>query len=391
MFRVASAVPMMGLWLNGMAAILAGVGFLWGPGALTSCAVLSSLWELFLVRSGYAAQPLAGSWVAFGLLSILFWIRWNHTQKEHAGLEQRIHRLKESVVQLQGEWQQRKRMLQEQEEAIQKILGLYDLSKRFLATLDMEEGLRVLGEFLGTWIPQMNDPERAEYLERLRLQMGQREGVMHNLVEAPAAVEAHPNLRERWGIVRGQLTLGLQRISLYTQVQESALHDGLTGLLGRRHFRQRFEEEVERARRRGTQLAFLMVDIDDFKKVNDSYGHLVGDVVLRDISAIIQHSVREMDLVGRYGGEEFSVALPEATRELGVQIADRIRQAIERTVIQAYDERIQVTVSVGVAFLPEDAASADKLIERADQAMYEAKRAGRNRVISADQLKESSG
>ena len=344
-----------------------------------------------MLRVASSTQPLAGYSIAFGLLLILFWNRWNQVQKEHAGLEQRIHRLKESVVQLQSEWQQRKRALHDQEEAIQKILGLYDLSKRFLATLDMEEGLRVLGEFLGTWIPQMNDQERAEYLERLRLQMGQREEAMHNLVEAPAAVEAHPNLRERWSIVRGQLTLGLQRISLYTQVQESALHDGLTGLLGRRHFRQRFEEEVERARRRGTRLAFLMVDIDDFKKVNDNYGHLVGDVVLRDISAIMQHSVREMDMVGRYGGEEFSVALPEATRELGVQIADRIRQTIERKTIQAYDERIQVTVSVGVAFLPEDAASAEKLIERADQAMYEAKRAGRNRVISADQLKEGAG
>ncbi len=343
-----------------------------------------------MLRLASSAQPLAGFWIAFGLLLILFWNRWNQVQKEHAGLEQRLRRLKESVVQLQAEWQQRKQTLQEREEAIQKILGLYDLSKRFLATLDMEEGLRVLGEFLGTWIPQMNDQERAEYLERLRLQMGQREGAMHNLVEAPAAVEEHPNLRERWGIVRGQLTLGLQRISLYTQVQESALHDGLTGLLGRRHFRQRFEEEVERAIRRGTQLAFLMVDIDDFKRVNDTYGHLVGDVVLREVAAIIQHSVREMDLVGRYGGEEFSVVLPEAALELGVQIAERIRQVIERTAIQAYDERVTVTVSVGAAFLPEDAASADKLIERADQAMYEAKRAGRNRVISANQFKEET-
>ncbi len=352
-----------------------------------ACAVLSSLWGALLLSSGCPADQLVGPWMVFGLIPSLFWSRWNHLQRENSGLERRLQDLKEELGQLHKERQQQKQTFQGQEEAIQKILGLYDLSKRFLATLDLEEGLRVLGEFLGTWIPQMSEQERAEYLQHLRLRLGQPEGSMRHLVEAPSAVEANPLLRERWSIVRGQLTLGLQRISLYTQVQESALHDGLTGLLGRRHFRQRFEEEVERTGRRSTHMAFLMVDIDDFKKVNDTYGHLVGDIVLREVAEMIQHSVREMDMVGRYGGEEFSVVLPEATRELGVQIADRIRQAIERTAIQAYDEKIAVTVSIGVAFMPEDASTAEKLIELADQAMYEAKRTGRNRVVSSDRIK----
>jgi len=167
-------------------------------------------------------------------------------------------------------------------------------------------------------------------------------------------------------------------------VQESATHDGLTGVLVRRTFLERFREEVERALARSAPMVFLMVDLDHFKQVNDTYGHLVGDVVLREIAALIRGSVREMDLVGRVGGEEFGVVLPEAGMDLGTQIAERIRRTIEAAPIRAYDEEIHITVSVGVALCPGQARNPGELIEKADQAMYQAKGMGRNRTVSAE-------
>ena len=181
----------------------------------------------------------------------------------------------------------------------------------------------------------------------------------------------------------GQLALGLQRIALYRRIQNSATHDGLTGLLTRRSFLERLTEETERTLRRSDSAAFLMVDLDRFKLVNDTYGHLVGDVVLREVSRIIRRSVREVDVVGRYGGEEFGVLLPGANEPLGLQIAERVRRAIAICLIRAYDETVRITVSVGIALCPQHAAAAEQLVEQADQAMYQAKFLGRDRVVLA--------
>jgi diguanylate cyclase (GGDEF)-like protein len=161
-----------------------------------------------------------------------------------------------------------------------------------------------------------------------------------------------------------------------------ATTDGLTGLLVRRHFRAMMTREVQRARRFRRPLSIIMLDIDDFKQVNDRYGHPVGDHVLRVLSRIIRaRGARDHDLVSRYGGEEFVIGSLEADKRIAVAIAERLRQSVEQQKISGSKQSgLRVTISLGVASFPDDAESLDELIENADRALYHAKRSGKNHV-----------
>ena len=370
-------------WISGMTLPLVGAGFFWGPRG----AFLISLGSVFacvglVLRGGVALAWFAGPLMVFSLFPVILWSKSAHLRTQTTISQNHLTEIKNRVEHLQEEIKDQRTALHSQEQAISEISDLYGLSKQFLATLDWEQALRITEEALEKALPQMSEQQRTLYLKKVRSQIEGGELSMESLVsELPAGCVGLDSW-DHGGIIIGQLALGLKRVSLYRQVQESALHDGLTGLLVRRHFYERFGEEVARATRRGTSLVFLMVDLDHFKRINDSYGHLVGDLVLREVARLIQSSVREVDLVGRYGGEEFGVVLPEASRPLGIQIAGRIREAVSRVPIQAYDEKVQITVSIGVALYPEDAANADLLIEQADQAMYEAKDQGRNRIVT---------
>ncbi len=182
------------------------------------------------------------------------------------------------------------------------------------------------------------------------------------------------------GLVAHQLALQLSRISLYEEVEALAVTDALTGLFVRSYFLQRAEEELRRSRRHGLACTLLMMDLDRFKQKNDTYGHLVGDVVLKDVSALLQRNLREIDLLARFGGEEFIMLLTETDVEQALPIAQRLRQIVEVHPIRAYDELLTQTISIGLAGFPQDAQALPQLIDRADQALYAAKRAGRNRV-----------
>ena len=178
----------------------------------------------------------------------------------------------------------------------------------------------------------------------------------------------------------------LQRVRLYDRIQKLAITDGLTGVYVRPHLIERLEGEMDRSKRFGLKLSFLMIDIDYFKHFNDEYGHLVGDVVLRQVAQTIKKSIREVDFVGRYGGEEFGVGLIETDAGTAFLVAERIRRAVSEKVFSAYEENLTVNVSIGCATLFSAHGNVMALVDNADAAMYQAKRLGRNRVCVVEYL-----
>lgn len=160
-----------------------------------------------------------------------------------------------------------------------------------------------------------------------------------------------------------------------------AITDELTGLYTQRHFRHTIEKKFDLFERYGEKLALLMIDIDNFKKINDTFGHPAGDRVLKDISQCILHSTRDQDFNFRYGGEEFAVILPSTDSGAGRVVAERIRELIEVNTFTAGDGKLKMTVSIGVASCPENAGTIRDLVMEADKSLYEAKRTGKNRVV----------
>jgi diguanylate cyclase (GGDEF)-like protein len=160
------------------------------------------------------------------------------------------------------------------------------------------------------------------------------------------------------------------------------MRDSLTGLLNHSALKEHLGHEVARARRNKLPLAVAMVDIDFFKHVNDSYGHPVGDKVIRALSRLLQQRLRRADIIGRYGGEEFAVVMPGSTAAAAAAVLDQVRSAFAGIRHYAGHQEFTVTLSAGVAQL-DDAANADALLARADEALYQAKHGGRNRVVPA--------
>jgi diguanylate cyclase (GGDEF)-like protein len=183
----------------------------------------------------------------------------------------------------------------------------------------------------------------------------------------------------------GQVASSIENIALHEMVSEQAVTDELTGLSNQRRFRELIAKEDERARRFGHDLSLIMLDIDDFKQVNDTHGHLQGDEVLRMVGRVLDEVSRGVDEPARYGGEEFAVALPETGLAGAVELAERIRSRIESEGVPGVDgaASLHVTASIGAATMPVSADGAQSLIAAADMALYEAKRAGKNRVVTA--------
>ena len=159
--------------------------------------------------------------------------------------------------------------------------------------------------------------------------------------------------------------------------------DGLSGLPTRAYWEEVVRTEFDRYRRHQRDVCLVMIDIDDFKRVNDSFGHLCGDEVIRNISRILREAVRGKDTLGRYGGEEFAIVLPETTLEAAHVVAERIRTSVEATVLEGKN-RVRATVSLGLASATPEMKHYGEWIERADRSLYRAKLAGRNRTIVDD-------
>jgi diguanylate cyclase (GGDEF)-like protein len=164
--------------------------------------------------------------------------------------------------------------------------------------------------------------------------------------------------------------------------------DSLTGLYNHARTKEQLELEIQKAKRRGSEVIFAMIDVDYFKKVNDTYGHPIGDRVLKNLARLLVQSLRKSDIVGRYGGEEFAIILPDTSLEKGQQVMERLRQSFSELYHHAEGQEFNCTFSCGIAAYPEHDNSYNLNIE-ADAALYKAKHQGRNRVVSS--LNESSG
>ena len=162
--------------------------------------------------------------------------------------------------------------------------------------------------------------------------------------------------------------------------------DSLMGIHNRRYLDLRLAEEIERSHRYNFQLCMLLLDLDHFKKVNDTYGHYIGDLVLKNLGHLLLKNIRKTDIIARYGGEEIAVIAPHTSVPTAVDLAERLRQVVEKSVLVPTDEQknrqeVTLTISIGIAGLDRQIVDKQSLIERTDEALYKAKQKGRNRVV----------
>jgi diguanylate cyclase (GGDEF)-like protein len=193
--------------------------------------------------------------------------------------------------------------------------------------------------------------------------------------------------RELFAYLTNQAAISIENVDLHETIQRQAVTDELTGLFNHRRFQEVMAAEVERTRRFGQELGLIMLDIDNFKRVNDTYGHLQGDLVLREVARVLRESSREIDEPARYGGEEMAVALPQTGLQGAYEFAERVRQRIEELQLPLLEGEgtLRVTASFGAASLPHSAkVDKDALVAAADAALYRAKRSGKNRTVKAE-------
>lgn len=186
--------------------------------------------------------------------------------------------------------------------------------------------------------------------------------------------------------VAAQVASGVTNARLYARVQRQATTDGLTSLFNHRTGQEKLAEQLRLAERYQRNIAVVMIDVDHFKSINDSYGHPAGDAVLRSVARLIRSDCRDVDIPVRYGGEEFLLVLPEVNTEGAVVVAERIRHRLMAEIINHDDIDIKVTASIGIASFPEDAQSQQALLDLADKSLYLSKRLGRNQVHTAQDL-----
>lgn len=179
-------------------------------------------------------------------------------------------------------------------------------------------------------------------------------------------------------VLCNQTSISIANAKLHAEIEKLATTDGLTGLYNHRRFQENLSEEFKRLNRQSSPVSLILTDIDYFKKVNDTYGHPAGDLVLKGVSKIIREEIRDIDMPARYGGEEFAVILPGTDAEGSKNIAERLRKAVMDTAFSADGKALKVTISIGIASAPVDAKSKEELIEKTDQALYHAKHNGRN-------------
>ena len=208
-----------------------------------------------------------------------------------------------------------------------------------------------------------------------------------SLVAKSTSEEISPKDKEYLEQLSTQIAITINRANVYAEILKHATLDALTGFYNRRQLEVRIKQEVSNAKRQHAPLCGIMTDIDYFKHVNDTYGHAAGDLVLKSIAKVIRGQLREYDIAGRYGGEEFSILLPFTKINEAEMVAERLRQTVENKVIDiskvapdSEQKQIKITLSLGIYEIKEDDREED-LMKKADKALYQAKNTGRNKVV----------
>jgi len=269
---------------------------------------------------------------------------------------------------------------------LDNTLALYELTKDICTSLDADKVFTIFNKNLKKYVSigdcrYINDSaDLIKYKNYMIIPLNLEPNQIGGYLAVDRILETD---KEKFGILTQQFLIGLRRALLYQKVQGLTLTDTLTSVYCRRYFLERFNEELKRSKKNKLSLTFLMLDIDNFKRFNDHYGHLVGDAILRQVAKTISQAVRQIDFIGRYGGEEIAIVLAETNVQQANFAAERIRQSITEQLIKVYDEELRVTVSIGVSTFPDNALNMQSLIEMADQALYLAKETGKNKVCFA--------
>jgi diguanylate cyclase (GGDEF)-like protein len=248
--------------------------------------------------------------------------------------------------------------------------------RRWLEQLHRERGERFYGDLMFVLTGHRYTPVRANrmwgeiiaHCEFLTRSLGRNPGIVVAALDYLTNAQGH-EAPEFSLIETGKLNKMLER----------AVADGLTELYDHDTLLTLLDKEIQRANRYAERVALLLLDLDDFKQVNDDFGHQKGDEVLAQVATVVRQTIRTMDIAGRYGGEEFAIIIPEADRAAAVHSAERLRMAVE----DRFQHNVKVTVSVGVASFPVDARTGGDLVKMADKALYAAKARGKNRVVAS--------
>lgn len=261
-------------------------------------------------------------------------------------------------------------------------LTLYEVSKALSKFIEEQDILNTFREKMSSLSyhldcmvidePQLEDYRDGHSSFKISIE-GRRP--KYFIVKKPLQIE-----RVKLAVMASQLELFLKRSRLYAKIQELSITDSLTGVFVRRYFLERFEQEILRSRHNKLALSLLLIDVDNFKAFNDTYGHLTGDAVLKEIAVILLASLRQIDMCARYGGEEFCIMLPETNKEGALLVAERLRANIQEARIKVFNEELNCTISIGVAAFPDDDQQVNALLDKADKALYRAKMQGKNRA-----------
>lgn len=290
-----------------------------------------------------------------------------------------VESLREQVKLCKSSFVNTVEQISKQDETVHQILTLYEINRKLAYILDVEKLIKTFIKELMR-IPGIRNVEVSQTracgnIFNYDISEYKKDHFLH-----VDCADAQLSLQVPYLV--SQLRILIDRALIYRRMQKMSITDYLTNVSNRRHFMERFRQEFNRAKRFNFPLSFIIVDIDHFKKINDTYGHLVGDEILRNVARVLAEKIREIDFIGRYGGEEFVIFLPEAPHDAAIRAAKRLKVAIEKESFKAYDETLNVTISAGVSTYPDFCADKDELIEKADNALYLAKESGRNIVCS---------